>query len=176
MKYKDTAIIICLSVTSHSTVCEGTMKYHWCSMCDCISLSFHTHSVQQDIQSLLNDSISLGPANSQLWTTTQCHWAVFSFDRVFLSPPSTPIGVLVVLATPVNNYLKWQGIQLVSNPQLVYGYSMSSYNNVMMPICMQASVFPPKILYLIVCVCCTVVSSHIYIHTCSMILWSHYSI
>ena len=27
-------------------------------------------------------------------------------------PPSHPVGVLVALATPVKNYLKWQAIQL----------------------------------------------------------------
>ena len=27
-------------------------------------------------------------------------------------PPSHPVGVLVVLATPVKNYLKWREIQL----------------------------------------------------------------
>ena len=29
-----------------------------------------------------------------------------------LPPPSHPVGVLVVLTTPVNNYLKWRAIQL----------------------------------------------------------------
>ena len=46
--------------------------------------------------------------------------AAFSKDIAFARhlmapyppPPSHPIGVLVVLATPVKNYLKWQEIQL----------------------------------------------------------------
>ena len=40
-----------------------------------------------------------------------------SFACHFVAPyhpaPSTPIGVLVVLAMPVKNYLKWQAIQPV---------------------------------------------------------------
>ena len=31
-------------------------------------------------------------------------------------PPSHPIGVLLILATPVKNYLKWQEIQLAIHP------------------------------------------------------------
>ena len=49
-----------------------------------------------------------------------CHLAVFSLDIAFthhfmathLPPPSHPIGVLVVLAVPLKNYLEWQAIQL----------------------------------------------------------------
>ena len=52
--------------------------------------------------------------------TSGCHLAVFSKDIAFtchlvaprLPPPSHPIGVLVVLAAPVKNYLKWWEIQL----------------------------------------------------------------
>ena len=47
--------------------------------------------------------------------TNGSHFPVFSEDVVFARhfmalrppPPSHPIGVLVVLAMPVNNYLKW---------------------------------------------------------------------
>ena len=31
-------------------------------------------------------------------------------------PPSHPVGVLLVLATPVKNYLKWWEIQLAIHP------------------------------------------------------------
>ena len=52
--------------------------------------------------------------------TNGCHLAGFSEDVAFahhfvatrLPPPSHPVGVLVVLAMPVKNYLKWQAIQL----------------------------------------------------------------
>ena len=40
------------------------------------------------------------------------HFPVFSEDVAFAQLPSHPIGVLVVLATPVKYYLKWQEIQL----------------------------------------------------------------
>ena len=43
------------------------------------------------------------------------HLAVFSEDVAFTCHfvvPAHPIGVLVVLAMPVINYLKWQEIQL----------------------------------------------------------------
>ena len=33
-----------------------------------------------------------------------------------LPPPSHPVGVLLVLATPINNYLKWWEIQLAIHP------------------------------------------------------------
>ena len=40
----------------------------------------------------------------------------FSYENLCLSlcgsPPSAPIEVLMVLATPLNNYPKWQAIQL----------------------------------------------------------------
>ena len=47
--------------------------------------------------------------------TNGCHLGGFSVDVAFachfvatrLPPPSHPIGVLLVLATPVKNYLKW---------------------------------------------------------------------
>ena len=50
-----------------------------------------------------------------------CHLAVFSLDIAFthhfmathLPPSSHPIGVLVVVALPLKNYLEWQAIQLV---------------------------------------------------------------
>ena len=53
--------------------------------------------------------------------TNGSHFRVFSEDVAFahhfvatrLPPPSHPIGVLVVLAMPVKNYLKRQEIQLV---------------------------------------------------------------
>ena len=52
--------------------------------------------------------------------TNGSHLAVFSEDIAFAchfvapcpSPPSHPIGVLVVLAMPVKNHLKQQAIQL----------------------------------------------------------------
>ena len=52
--------------------------------------------------------------------TGGCHLAVFSEDVAFARhfvatcppPPSYPIGVLVVLTTPVKNHLKWHAIQL----------------------------------------------------------------
>ena len=58
-----------------------------------------------------------------VWTcndTNGIHLAVFSVDMAFSlhfvaphpSPPSRPIKLLVVLAMPVTNYIKWQGIQL----------------------------------------------------------------
>ena len=54
--------------------------------------------------------------------TNGSHLAVFSEDIAFAHhlvafhpPPSShPIGVLVVLAMPVKNYLKWLEIQLVT--------------------------------------------------------------
>ena len=55
-----------------------------------------------------------------MWRWKWHHLAGFSqdvaFARHFMAtrppPPSHPIGVLLVLATPVKNYLKWQEIQL----------------------------------------------------------------
>ena len=50
--------------------------------------------------------------------TNGSHFPVFSEDVAFARhfvatrPPSHPIGVLVVLATPVKSYLKWREIQL----------------------------------------------------------------
>ena len=47
--------------------------------------------------------------------TSGCHLAVFNegvaFARHFVAT-SHPVGVLVVLTTPVKNYLKWRAIQL----------------------------------------------------------------
>ena len=40
-----------------------------------------------------------------------CHFVATS-----LPPPSYPIGVLLVLATSVKNYLKWWEIQLAIRP------------------------------------------------------------
>ena len=56
--------------------------------------------------------------------TNGCHLAGFgedvAFARHFVAthppPPSHPVGVLLVLATPVNNYLKWQEIQQAIHP------------------------------------------------------------
>ena len=53
----------------------------------------------------------------------ECHLTVFSVDVAFtchfvaLHHPqhSTPIGVLVVLSLPVNNYLKWQLIKITTH-------------------------------------------------------------
>ena len=52
--------------------------------------------------------------------TNGCHLAGVSEDLAFAChfmatrppQPSDPIGVLLVLATPVKNYLKWREIQL----------------------------------------------------------------
>ena len=52
--------------------------------------------------------------------TSGCHLAVFSEDIAVpatswlpaLPPLSHPAGMLVVLTTPVKNYLKWRAIQL----------------------------------------------------------------
>ena len=54
--------------------------------------------------------------------TNGCHLAGFSEDVAFAHhfvgsyPPSHPVGVLLILATPVKNYLKWQEIQLAIRP------------------------------------------------------------
>ena len=53
-----------------------------------------------------------------------CHLAGFSEDVAFAHhfvashppPPSHPAGVLLILATPVKNYLKWREIQLAIHP------------------------------------------------------------
>ena len=53
-----------------------------------------------------------------------CHLVGLSEDVVFalhfmatcLLPSTHPVGVLLVLATPVKNYLKWQEIQLAIHP------------------------------------------------------------
>ena len=44
--------------------------------------------------------------------TSGCHLAVFSEDVVFSRHFVAKKGVLVVLTTPVKNYLKWRAIQL----------------------------------------------------------------
>ena len=56
--------------------------------------------------------------------TNECHLVGFgedvTFARHFVAthppPPSHPIGVLLVLVTPVKNYLKWREIQLAIHP------------------------------------------------------------
>ena len=60
--------------------------------------------------------------------TNGCHLAGFSEHVAFAShfvathpPPSHPVAVLLVLAMPVKNYLKWQEIQLAIHP-IVGGY------------------------------------------------------
>ena len=58
--------------------------------------------------------------------TSGCHLAVFSEDvavaRHFVATrpptPSHPAGMLVVLTTPVKNYLKWRAIQLAIHSTL----------------------------------------------------------
>ena len=57
-------------------------------------------------------------------STNGCHLAGFSKDVALAChfvatrppPPSHPIQVLLVLATPVQNHLKWQEIQLAIHP------------------------------------------------------------
>ena len=79
--------------------------------------------------------------------TNGCHLAAYSVDIAFSHhfiaphhpPPFTPIEVLVVLAAPVKNYLKWWAIQLVIIRYLVHKWTMNSYR--IMTNCMQASVF-----------------------------------
>ena len=48
--------------------------------------------------------------------TFDCFSEYIAFARYFMAncqpPPSHPVGVLVVLAMPVKNYLKWCTIQL----------------------------------------------------------------
>ena len=48
--------------------------------------------------------------------TSGCHLAVFSEDvavaRHFVATRPPKAGMLVVLTTPVKNYLKWRAIQL----------------------------------------------------------------
>ena len=56
--------------------------------------------------------------------TKGCHLAGFGEDIAFAChfvathppPPSHPVGVLLVLAMSVNNYLKWWEIQLAIHP------------------------------------------------------------
>ena len=53
-----------------------------------------------------------------------CHLAGFSEDGAFARhfvatrppPPSHPVGVLLILAMPVKNYLKWWEIWLAIHP------------------------------------------------------------
>ena len=77
-----------------------------------------------------NGSISPWQANSSLQFITQCNWLMsLTMDLATLwdmwrwkwykwmpltvfSPPSHPVGVLVVLTMPVKNYLKWWAIYL----------------------------------------------------------------
>ena len=50
--------------------------------------------------------------------TNGCHLAGFSEDVAFACHfvASHPAGVLLILATPVKNYLKWREIQLAIHP------------------------------------------------------------
>ena len=50
--------------------------------------------------------------------TNGCHLAGFSEDVAFARHfvASHPVGVLLILATPVKNYLKWREIQLAIHP------------------------------------------------------------
>ena len=56
--------------------------------------------------------------------TSGCHLAGFGEEVAFAChfvathppPPSRSVGVLLVLAMPVKNYLKWQEIQLAIHP------------------------------------------------------------
>ena len=48
-----------------------------------------------------------------------CHLAGFSEDVAFARhfvASYPPVGVLLILATPAKNYLKWQEIQLAIHP------------------------------------------------------------
>ena len=71
-------------------------------------------SLAMDLATVL--CVICGGAND----TSGCHLAVFSKDVAFAChfvaarppPPSHPVGVLVVLTTPVKNDLKWRAIQL----------------------------------------------------------------
>ena len=76
--------------------------------------------------------------------TNECHLAAFSVDIALAchfmashhlhSPPSVPIGVLVVLGTSVKIYLKWQAIQLET---VVSDTAMPIINVVILPLNIQ---------------------------------------
>ena len=53
--------------------------------------------------------------------TSGCHLAVFSEDLAVARHFVANAGMLVVLTTPVKNYLKWRAIQLAIHSKLVHG-------------------------------------------------------
>ena len=149
---------------TYSSVCEGIMKYHWC-LCDCVSPSFHTHSVQQDIQFTFK-WLHFPWTNEQLAVNHDAMpLGCFQFWWCLCSPPSTPYRSASGIDYTSKSLSKMAGnsASIKSTVGVWIYYSMSSYNNVMMPSCMQASVFPPNMLYLIVCGSCVIISIHIYI-------------
>ena len=59
------------------------------------------------------------PPIHTIWLFMYLHNLCLPLYGCLPAPPSHAIGVLVVLATPVKNYLKWRAIQLVAIHSLV---------------------------------------------------------